>query len=84
MLRPYLLEFLRKIEPYYEVGIFTCALKVYADLILDHLPVISFRLYRQHAVKMGNELIKDLSRVGRDISKMILVDNLDKNYKLQK
>jgi len=66
------------------VGVFTCALKIYADLILDHLPVISFRLYRQHTVKMGNELIKDLSRVGRDISKMILVDNLDKNFKLQK
>lgn len=33
---------------------------------------------------MGNELIKDLSRVGRDLSRMILVDNLDKNFKLQK
>jgi CTD small phosphatase-like protein 2 len=66
------------------VGIFTCALKDYADIILEHLPVISVRLYRQHAVKIGKELVKDLSRVGRDLSRVILVDNLEKNFKLQK
>lgn len=66
------------------MGIFTCSLKEYADIILEHLPVITIRLYRQHAVKIGKELIKDLSRVGRDLSKVILVDNLEKNFKLQK
>jgi CTD small phosphatase-like protein 2 len=28
--------------------------------------------------------VKDLSRVGRDLSRVILVDNLEKNFKLQK
>lgn len=44
---------------------------------------ISFRLYRQHALRINNELVKDLSRVGRDLSKLIIVDNLSKNYQLQ-
>lgn len=62
---------------------FTCALKDYADAILEHLPGVSIRLYRQHAVRMGKELVKDLSRVGRDPCKLILVDNLSKNFQLQ-
>ena len=45
---------------------------------------ITFRLYRHHTVKLNNEFIKDLDRVGRDISCMILVDNLEKNFRLQK
>ena len=56
----------------------------YADVILQHMPSISIRLYREHAVKLGSELVKDLSRVGRDLSRVILVDNLDKNFQFQK
>ena len=59
-------------------------MQVYADVILEHLPAISFRLYRQHTVKFDNEMYKDLSRVGRDLSKVLLVDNLEKNFDLQK
>ena len=29
-------------------------------------------------------MIKDLSRVGRDLSQMILVDNLERNFQFQK
>jgi TFIIF-interacting CTD phosphatase-like protein len=35
-------------------------------------------------VRVGKQLVKDLSRVGRDLSRVILVDNLDKNFQLQK
>jgi TFIIF-interacting CTD phosphatase-like protein len=84
LLRPFLFEFLQKLEPLFEVGIFTCALKDYADIIIEHMPAVTIRLYRQHTVKMGRELVKDLSRVGRDLSRVILVDNLEKNFQLQK
>jgi len=48
----------------------------YASLILTHLPSINIKLYRQHAIKMNGELVKDLGRVGRDLARTILVDNL--------
>lgn len=28
--------------------------------------------------------MKDLSRIGRDLEKMIMIDNIEKNYRLQK
>lgn len=37
---------------------------------------ISFRLYRHHTSRLDNEYVKDLSRVGRDLKTVILVDNL--------
>jgi len=48
----------------------------YASLILAHLPSISIKLYRQHTIKMNGELVKDLGRVGRNLARTILVDNL--------
>jgi TFIIF-interacting CTD phosphatase-like protein len=45
---------------------------------------IEFRLYRHHTVKIKGEYIKDLSRIGRDLRTLILVDNLEQNYRLQK
>jgi CTD small phosphatase-like protein 2 len=32
---------------------------------------------------LGRELVKDLSRVGRELSRVLLVDNLEKNFRLQ-
>jgi len=32
---------------------------------------------------MENILIRDLSKIGRDINKMIIIDNLSDNFKLQ-
>lgn len=69
---------------HYEIGIFTCSLPEYADVILNHLNHIQFRLYRHHTVKLNGEHIKDLSRVGRDLKHILLVDNLEHNYRLQK
>ena len=45
-------------EPLFEVGVFTCGLQDYADMILEHLPTVTIRLYRQHAVRLGRELVK--------------------------
>ena len=44
---------------------------------------ISHRLYRQHATPYGMVFVKDLSKLGRDISKAIIVDNVAENFQLQ-
>ena len=33
---------------------------------------------------MGNDFIKDLTRVGRPLDKIIIVDNMPQNFRLQK
>ena len=55
----------------------------YADWILnliDKKRNISARLYRQHTLPDGNVFVKDLSRVGRDLSRIIIVDNVAENF----
>eukprot|EP00347_Sterkiella_histriomuscorum_P008362 403345391 len=85
-IRPGADEFLRLLSDHYEIMIFTAAMQDYADWALDHFQhkdCISYRLYRQHALPFGGFYVKDLSRIGRDISKMIIVDNIAENFQLQ-
>ena len=44
--------------------------------------MISHKLYREHTVQHGNSYVKDILRIGRDLSKMIIVDNTAENFKL--
>ncbi|OMJ68664.1 hypothetical protein SteCoe_33822 [Stentor coeruleus] len=86
LVRPGCKEFLEEACKHYEIVIFTAALQDYADWVLDQLDAvrtISHRLYRQHAIPAGNYYIKDLSKIGRDLSKMIIVDNVAENFQLQ-
>jgi TFIIF-interacting CTD phosphatase-like protein len=33
---------------------------------------------------MGNDFIKDLTKIGRDVKKTLIIDNLPQNFRLQK
>ena len=87
-IRPSTEEFLTKLSLYFEINIFTAGEQDYADQILDHFDkdrrLISNRLYRQHTDKIdynGSQFyIKDLSRVGRDLKKTIIIDNIKDNF----
>ena len=85
--RPYCFEFLNDINKYYEIVTFTAGTKEYADNILNLLDInnnlIKYRLYRQHTTIMGCSVFKDLSKLGRDLDKIIIIDNLKDNFKLQ-
>ena len=85
--RPYCLEFLNEINKYYEIVAFTAGIKEYADNILNLLDVndniIKFRLYRQHVTVAGFNSYKNLKLLGRDIKKVIIIDNLKENFALQ-
>ena len=86
--RPYLFQFLKEMSKIYELIIFTAATKEYADPILDLIDknkiFFDKRLYRQHTIIKDNFVVKDLSKLGRDLSKIIILDNLPQNYELQK
>ena len=87
LIRPYCLEFLEEMSKIFEIIIFTAALKEYADSILDLLDpnnkLINYRLYRQHTSISGITFCKDLSKIGRDLKRTLIVDNLADNFKLQ-
>ncbi|CAG9329479.1 unnamed protein product [Blepharisma stoltei] len=84
--RPHTLEFLRRVSVYYEIIIFTASISEYADWILDEIDKekhINARLYRQHAVPAGLHFVKDLTLLGRDLKKVIIIDNVAENFQLQ-
>ncbi len=71
---------------YYEIVIFTAGLQDYADWVLDNIDPnghVKHRLYRQHAVLEGTTRVKDISRLGRAIERVIIVDNLAENFQRQ-
>ena len=80
-------NFIRELSKYCEIAIFTASTKYYADKVIDGLDckdLIDFRLYRQHTTVINGINVKDLSRLGRDLSKIIIIDNIEENYQFQK
>ena len=79
-------KFIKILSEYCEIVIFTASTQDYANIVIDGLDCsenISYRLYRQHTNIINGYNVKDLSKLGRDISKMIIVDNIEENYYLQ-
>lgn len=86
LVRPGAQMFLAEMSKVYEVVIFTAAMQDYADWVLDQLDTgkwISHRLYRQHTSLDNGVFIKDLERIGRDLTKTIIVDNVAENFQKQ-
>ena len=84
--RPYLDDFIQELSHFYEIVIFTSSNQSYADLAINGIDTekrIKYRLYRQHTIKIGNTYIKDLTKLGRDLKKIIIIDNCSENYSLQ-
>ena len=85
--RPFCFDFLRELNDIYEIVTFTAGTKEYADNILNILDmdnnIIKYRLYRQHTTILGCSIYKDLSKIGRDLSRVIIIDNLKENFKMQ-
>ncbi|KAK4794011.1 hypothetical protein SAY86_012005 [Trapa natans] len=85
--RPGVDRFLRAISQSFEVVIFTAGLKEYASLVLDRLDptgaMISHRLYRDSCREMEGKFVKDLSGMGRDLRRVVLVDDNPNAYGFQ-
>ena len=88
LVRPYAIQFLEELNKInYEIVVFTAGTKEYCDKVLNILDInnyIKYRLYRSHlSLRNIDNDVKDLSLLGRDLNKIIIVDNLADNYKLQ-
>ncbi|CAD8049660.1 unnamed protein product [Paramecium sonneborni] len=86
LIRPYTQIFLEQMAKHFEIVIFTAGLQSYADKIIDKIDsmnVVKHRLYRHHTFLQGNVMLKDLSTLGRPLSKIIIVDNNHYNFVLQ-
>ena len=62
----------------YEIVIFTASLSMYANPVLKALideKYIHHKLFREHCVVQNGGYIKDLSRLGRDMNHVLIIDN---------
>ncbi|XP_068091216.1 CTD small phosphatase-like protein isoform X1 [Hyperolius riggenbachi] len=81
--RPHVDEFLQKMGDLFECVLFTASLAKYADPVADLLDswgVFKARLFRESCVFHRGNYVKDLSRLGRELSKVIIVDNSPASY----
>ena len=86
--RPFLFGFLEEMGVYYELIIWTSATEAYANTLLDAIEsektYFDYVFYREHAIIVGDDFVKDLTRIGRPLDKIIIVDDMPQNFRLQR
>ena len=86
-LRPGVATFLKVIKEFYEIILFTEASEAYTELIMEAFNKNNFfdyKFYRQHTIIIGQDFVKDLQRIGRPLDKIIILDNIEQNFRMQK
>ena len=87
-LRPFLFGFLEEVSQYYELIIFTSATEAYANSVIEAIEhdkkYFDYIFYRQHTIIVGNDFVKDLTRIGRPLNSTIIIDNMPQNFRFQK
>ncbi|KFV74268.1 Carboxy-terminal domain RNA polymerase II polypeptide A small phosphatase 2, partial [Struthio camelus australis] len=81
--RPFVDEFLRRMGELFECVLFTASLAKYADPVtdlLDQRGVFRARLFRESCVFHQGCYVKDLSLLGRDLHKTLILDNSPASY----
>ncbi|KAI4332454.1 hypothetical protein L6164_017362 [Bauhinia variegata] len=84
--RPGVDELLESLAAKFEVVVFTAAIKEYASMVLDKLDrkrLISHRLYRDSCREVDGKFVKDLSELGRDLMRVVIVDDNPNCYEFQ-
>ena len=86
--RPFLFAFLEEMGVYYELIIWTSATEAYANTLLDAIEsekaYFDYVFYREHAIIVEDDFVKDLTRIGRPLDKIIIVDDMPQNFRLQR
>ncbi|CAI5527605.1 unnamed protein product, partial [Closterium sp. Naga37s-1] len=85
--RPHVETFLQKVAELFEVVVFTASQGIYADKLLDIMDpkteLVQHRIFRESCVYIEGNYVKDLSVLGRDLSKVVIVDNSPQAFGLQ-
>ena len=79
-------RFITVLSQYCEIVIFTASTQYYCDIVIDGFDCknkIDYKLCREYTDENDGINIKDLSKLGRDLNKIIIIDNIEDNYKLQ-
>ncbi|KAH3756690.1 NLI interacting factor [Pelomyxa schiedti] len=83
--RPGVEEFLSALKDKFEIVVFTASIPEYADKVIDYLDTnrsVSSRLYRSSCTQLFGSYVKDLDKLGRDLSNTIIIDNTPASYAL--
>jgi len=81
--RPHVDEFLKELSNIFEIITFTSSISQYASPLLDQLDkykIVSYRLFRQHCKYEKGIYIKELSKIGRPLEDVIIIDNNPNSY----
>lgn len=85
--RPYLKEFLERVSEMFQIVVFTASQSIYAKQLLDILDpdgkIISRRAYRESCVFADGSYTKDLTVLGVDLAKVVIIDNCPQVFRLQ-
>lgn len=84
--RPFVDELLEFLSKDFEIVVFTAGIEEYASKVLDRLDtkaVISHRLYRDSCREVDGKFVKDLSELGREMSRVVIVDDNPNSYVFQ-
>ena len=84
--RPGLISFLSGVKQYYEIISFSKLSKNYSNIIIEQIEenrkLFDYNLYREHCTLVGRKFVKDISRIGRDMKKIIMIDDLPENLSM--
>lgn len=85
--RPHLHTFLKRVAEMFEVMVFTASQSIYAKQLLDILDpdgkIISRRAYRESCIFSDGSYTKDLTALGIDLAKVVIIDNSPQVFRLQ-